>query len=157
YVGTISTQNAACPQSTSPFVISTLCAGGLGSGPLNASGGPAGIQNKKIWATNFVLTLPIVAPTWTSALNNNSTFLYMDPTSLWPTIKPNSNTAYALTAISGAWASGQCAVATSTTNLFNLQVCGTPAFSGLIFFESYGDHLALHSFPTRRSPARTST
>lgn len=96
------------------------------SQPQNSAGGPVGMQASKLWAPDLVLTSAMV-PTGAASL----THLYMDPTANWPAFKPNGNTAYILPGFSGAWAAGQCAVATATTNVFALTVCSTPAFNNI--------------------------
>ena len=58
------------------------------SAPTTASGGPAGIQNGKSWAADFVLGAT-TAPTGQTL----ATHLYMDSTLNWPSFKPNGNTA----------------------------------------------------------------
>jgi len=77
----------------------------------NPSGGPAGIQNNKIWAADFVMGTT-AAPTG----QTNTTHLYMDSTTNWPSFKPNGNTPYQLLAVHGAVTSGHSACFdTSTT------------------------------------------
>jgi len=55
---------------------------------------------------------------------SGATYHYTDPTANWPAFKANGATAL-VAGFSGIWSQGQCAVASSTTNVFNLGTCGT--------------------------------
>ncbi len=73
-----------------------------GNGPGNLpGGGPAGLQNGKSWATDFVLG-STSAPTGAT----NTTHLYMDNTANWPSFKPNGNKAYVIPGISSSIVNG---------------------------------------------------
>ncbi len=66
------------------------------SAPSFAGGGPAGIVNDTVWATNLQLG-PSPAPTGMTSI----TKIYMDNTLKWPNFKPNGNAAYALVGFKG--------------------------------------------------------
>jgi hypothetical protein len=91
-----------------------------GSGPTLNTTGAQIMSGNGVYASPLILPTVTTPPTGIAGLSS----FYTDPTANWPSFKPNGNTAYILPGFSGAWASGQCAVATATANVFGLQVCG---------------------------------
>jgi hypothetical protein len=90
-------------------------------------GGPTTIGAAAISAQSLILPAT-TAPTG----QTGATIHYTDATSLWPSFKPNGNTAYLFAGFSGTWAATQCAVASSTPYVFNLQVCSGGGGGGTV-------------------------
>ena len=94
--------------------LSTVIAGNCGySAASNAGGGPAGITNGNVYATDFVMG---ATPAPTGA--TTSTKLYMDSTAKWPAFKPNGNKAYAIPGISGPIIDGHNLCASGTNGAY---------------------------------------
>lgn len=82
-------------------------------GSVLPGGGPAGITNGNVYATDFVLG-PTIAPTGVT----NSTKFYMDGKTLWPSFKPNGNRAYVIPGISGSITNGHNLCASGTSGAY---------------------------------------
>jgi hypothetical protein len=80
------------------------------SPPSLAGGGPAGMMSGNLWALDHIL-----GATTAPAGSINTTQLYMDSSTLWPSFKPNGNRAYVIPGISGPVINGHnlCADGTS--------------------------------------------
>jgi hypothetical protein len=94
----ILTMNVACGSAmptAGPTAWTGSTCGGV-SPPAYAGSGPAGMANGNLWALDHILEAT-AAP----AGSKNTTQLYMDSSTFWPSFKPNGNRAYVVPGISG--------------------------------------------------------